>query len=187
MNDLKLETIEYADDEHTPLRRLIGMRLPPLTIGFILGILLPLIVSRFEELLTHDLRIAFFIPFILYMANAVGTQTESIYVGDLRTGKASFKKYLIKESLIGLVLGSIFGIAVGLLAFFWFKSEMLAKAVAFGMLGAVAVAPIVAMLVVEFFELERADPAVEAGPIAAVLQDSLSVLIFGLIAGAFFL
>lgn len=183
----KLATIQYADDDRTPIRQLVEMRLPPLALGFTLGILLPLIVSEFESLLAHDLRIAFFIPFILYMANAVGVQTENIYVRDLRTGKAVFKHYIIKETLAGIMLGLISGISVGLLSYIWFDSNELTKAVAFGMFGAVAIAPVVSLLVVEFFELERTDPAVEAGPIAAVLQDSLSVFIFSMIASSFLL
>lgn len=187
MNEVKLETIEYANDEQISLGRLIKMRLPPLTIGFLLGILLPLIISKFEYLLARDIRIAFFIPFIVYMADAVATQTESIYIRDLKTGKASFKKYLIKETLIGLILGVVSGAIGGVVAYLWFGSLMLAYAVAFGMLGAVVVAPIVALTVVEILELEHTDPAVGSGPIATVIQDSLSVLIFGLIANAFFL
>ncbi|MDO8493210.1 MAG: magnesium transporter [bacterium] len=186
-NEVKLGTIEYADDEHTSLPRLIGMRLPPLAIGFVLGILLPFIISRFEELLTRDIRIAFFIPFIIYMADAVATQTESIYIRDLKTGKASFKKYLLKESFVGLILGLVSGVIGGIVAFLWFKSMPLAYTVAFGMLGAIVVAPIVALTVVEILELEHTDPAVGSGPIATVIQDSLSILIFGLIASVFFL
>jgi magnesium transporter len=185
--DTNLEIIQYADDDRTPLRQLVEMRLPSLAIGFILGILLPVIVSRFEDLLTHDLRIAFFIPFIVYMADAVATQTESIYVRDLKTGKANFKKYLLKETIIGFILGIIAGSIAGILAYFWFGSKALASAIAFGMVGAVTIAPIIALMVVEILETERTDPAVGAGPIATVIQDSLSVLIFGLIASVFFM
>ena len=55
------------------------------------------------------------------------------------------------------------------------------------MFAAVLVAPLVALLVTETLQLEHSDPAVGSGPIATVIQDTLSILIFGLIASAIIL
>src|SRR3989344_3692812 len=98
---------EYVDDDVTPLKRILTLRFPPLILGLILGISLSFITSKFEEVIAKNIAIAFFIPFIVYLADAVGTQTQSIYIRDLRTGEANFKKYLIKESLLGLSIGLI--------------------------------------------------------------------------------
>jgi len=140
------------------------------------------IVNVFEEVLAQDIRLAFFIPLVVYMAAAVGAQTQSIYTRDLRTGRASFKKYFLKESAIGL----FFGISAGLVAFLitslWFDSTHLAQVVSLAMFGAVTIAPLVAIFVTAFLQLEHKDPAVGAGPIATVIQDTLSVLIYGLVA-----
>ncbi len=48
----------------------------------------------------------------------------------------------------------------------------------------VTIAPLVALLVTEVLQLEHKDPAVGSGPIATVIQDTLSVLIYGLVASA---
>ena len=55
------------------------------------------------------------------------------------------------------------------------------------MLASIAIAPIVALLVTEFLSLEHSDPAVGSGPIATVIQDTLSILIYGIIASAIIL
>ncbi|HEY4504308.1 MAG TPA: magnesium transporter, partial [Candidatus Paceibacterota bacterium] len=119
--------------------------------------------------------------------DAVGTQTQSIYVRDLRSGKASFIKYLFKESALGVLFGVIFGALLFVIIYFWFESIELAGAVSLSLIGAVASAPIVALGVSELLQIEHSDPAVGAGPIATIIQDTLSVLIYGLIASAIIL
>lgn len=171
----------YADDDKEAVSFLLRLRLPSLLIGLILGSVLSIIASRFEEVLAQDIRVAFFMPFIVYMAAAVGNQTQSIYIRDLRTGKANFKNYLIKESAIGMILGLLLGGLSFAIVSFWFSSIPLAMSVAISMFAAVATAPLLALFVSEILELEHQDPAVGAGPIATVVQDTVSVVIYGFI------
>ena len=97
MKEDKSKKIQYANDNTESVKRLARMRIPALAIGLTLGIFLSFTTSRFEELLSTNIKIAFFIPFIVYMADAVGAQTQNIYTRDLKTGKANFKKYLAKK------------------------------------------------------------------------------------------
>lgn len=179
--------IMYADDDVVSVRRLAFMRLPSLMIGLVLGIALSFATSRFEEVIHIDVKVAFFIPFIVYMADAVGTQTQNIYARDLRTRSAVFKHYLSKEAALGLLFGAISGVLSAGIVALWFDAPILALAVGISMFGAVAVSPLVALLVTEFLQIERTDPAVGAGPIATVVQDTLSVMIYGLVASALLL
>jgi magnesium transporter len=184
---MKAKKIQYADDDVTSVGNLIKMRIPSLVIGIILGIVLSFVASRFEEVLTRDIKVAFFIPFIVYMAAAVGSQTQNIYSRDLKSGKASFKMYLLKETFVGIFLAGISSLASVVITFLWFASIKLTLAVALAMFASIAVAPLVALLVTEVLQLERTDPAVGAGPIATIIQDTLSVFIYGLIASAIIL
>lgn len=176
--------IQYADDDKESVGLLLRLRLPSLFIGLVLGMVLSLVTSTFEEVLQRNIHVAFFIPFIVYLADAVGTQTQNIYTRDLRTGKANFKKYLLKESALGVILGLVFSVLTVPITLLWFKSTELATAVSLATLGAIATAPLIALIVTELLELEHTDPAVGAGPLATVIQDTVSVLIYGLIASA---
>ncbi|MBI1872184.1 magnesium transporter, partial [Candidatus Collierbacteria bacterium] len=69
----------------------------------------------------------------------------------------------------------------------WLKSFSLALAVGVSTLAAVGSAPLVALLVTELLELEHKDPAIGAGPIATVVQDTISVVVYGVIASALLL
>ena len=184
---MKIRKILYADDDTDSVNRLLRMRVPALLIGLTIGIFLSFITSRFEVLLSKNIQVAFFIPFIVYMADAVATQTQNIYTRDLRTGKPSFKKYLIKETLMGLFLASASAFIVAVITLLWFHSTKLTLAVSLGMFGTIVLAPIVALIVTELLQLEKTDPAVSGGPIATVIQDALSILIYGFIASAILL
>ena len=176
----------YADDDTWSIRRLLGLRLPPLLLGLVLGVVLSFTTSRFADVLQADIRIAFFIPFIVYMADAVGSQTHSIYIRDLRTKNANFFHYLYKESVLGLLFGIICGVLSAVVTFVWLQSAQLTLAVSLATFAAITTSPIVALIVTELLQLEHTDPAVGAGPIAAVIQDGISVLLFGLIASVIF-
>jgi len=179
--------IKYVDDDLYSVRVLALMRIPPLILGLVLGFVLSFVTSGFKELLEKDVQIVFFIPFVVYMADAVGTQTQTIYVRDLIRGKARFLTYLLKETGLGLILGSLFGMVSFVIVSLWLKSFSLALAVGVSTLAAVGSAPLVALIVTELLELEHKDPAIGAGPIATVVQDSISVVVYGVIASALLL
>lgn len=181
------DTTEYVDDDHTTVKRLLTLRVPSLLVGLFLGLFLSFVTSRFDQVLEKNVAIAYFIPFIVYLSDAVGTQTQNIYTRDLKTGKANFKIYLFKETVLGAFLGFFFAALTGLIIMGWFKSTELACAVSLGVLGAVFSAPIIALIITEILQLEHEDPAVWAGPLATVIQDTVSVLIFGVIATAILL
>lgn len=171
----------YADDDTESVKFLLGLRLPPLMIGLALGIGISFLTSRFEEVLAINIRAAFFIPFVVYIADAIGTQTQTIYARDLRSGHAKFSTYLFKESVLGIILGFLFGaISYGVIMV-WLSDTLLATSVGVAVLCVVAVAPIVAIIVTEFLNDLHEDPAVGSGPIATVIQDAISILIYGTI------
>lgn len=177
----KRKSIIYADDSTEPVSELLRLRLPSLFIGLGLGILISFVTSRFEQVLAHDVRVVFFLPFVTYMADAIGTQTQSIYTRDLMAGKAKFHMYLIKESALGLVLGLIFALISGFIALWWLGDDLLALSVGFSMFATAVFAPVVALGITQAFQLLREDPAAGAGPIATVVQNMISVILYGLI------
>lgn len=176
------EAIQYADDSYESIGTLIKLRSPALVVGLILGIGISFVTSSFEEVLSHNVQVAFFMPFIIYIADAIGTQTEAIYARNLKTGQAKFSNYLRKEFLLGIIFGLIFGLFSGLIVLAWLGNGLLAAAVGISSLIAIATAPLVALSVAQVFQSMRKDPAAGSGPIATVIQDVISVIIYGLVA-----
>ena len=173
---------QLEDDSTDSLPHLIEHRVPWLTLGLIGGVVGTLISSRFETLLSAHIELVYFIPVIVYMSDAVGTQTETIYIRNLAKKQGNFLTYLLKESLLGLALGALFGFLLGAVALIWFKSFDTALTVGLAMWITVAIAPIMAVVVPMFLQKERTDPALGAGPFTTVLQDLTSLLIYFFIA-----
>lgn len=172
--------IQYhlTDDSHEKLSALIKERLPWLLLGLLGGLLATVLVSRFESILSSNISLAFFLPVIVYMSDAIGTQTENIYVRNLSKFKDNFFIYLFKEILVGLTFGLLFGVILGLFAKLWLGSDTIAQTVGVAMFINGALSPVVALTISEFLFKEHKDPALGAGPFTTVVQDLLSILIY---------
>src|SRR3989344_6457625 len=148
-----------TDDTKDRLFLLIEERLTWLVLGLIGGIIVTILVSKFEAILSKNISLAFFLPVIVYMSDAIGTQTENIYVRNLAKFKDNFFKYLIKEVFIGLSFGLFFGLALGVFAAFWLKDAQVALTIATAMFINGTIAPVVALVVPEIIYKEHKDPA----------------------------
>lgn len=173
---------QYADDDYESIGTLFKLRAPTLMLGLFLGIGISFVTSRFEDVLSRNIRVAYFLPFIIYLADAIGTQTEAIYSRDLKTGRAKFSNYLHKEFLLGVIFGLFFSIFSGIVSLIWLGNNRLSLSVAVASFLSIASAPLVALLIAHTFQAMKKDPAVGTGPIATVVQDVLSVVIYGTVA-----
>ncbi|MEX0622059.1 MAG: magnesium transporter [Candidatus Woykebacteria bacterium] len=162
---------------------LIEHRIPWLILGILGGFVATFVVSKYEAILSADVRLAFFIPIIVYLSDAVGTQTETIYVRVLsEKKKINFYKYIIKESFVGLGLGTISGILLGIFANYWLTSSLIGLTIGITMVINLTFAPILAVLIPSILYKKHADPALGSGPVATIIQDVISLLVYFLVA-----
>ena len=166
-----------------PARRRFVHRLPWLLIGLAGAMLAADLVGWFETQLERKVVLAFFIPGIVYMADAVGTQTETIVVRGLSVG-VPMRRMVARELLAGLAIGIAIGLAsVPLVWWRWGDAE-LALAVGLSLCAACSTASVVAMALPWLFDAFDVDPAFGSGPLATVVQDLLSIWIYFLVATA---
>lgn len=166
------------DDTKEPMSLMIEHRLPWLVIGLVGGLGLTFISARFEELLSQNIALAFFIPVIVYMADAVGSQTEAVYIRNLNKKRTKFSVYLVKEVALGILLGILFGALTAAFAYLVFHSFDTAASVGLAMAVTMGTAPILALVVPTVLKMEHKDPAVGTGPFVTVVQDFMSLLIY---------
>lgn len=163
--------------EAPPLRR-VRDRLPWLLVGLAGSMLATIIVAGFEATLDARVAIAFFVPGIVYMADAVGTQSEAIAVRGLSLSRLPLGRLLAGEMRTGLLIG----ITLALLAlgpvWWWFGDAQLALAVAIALLAASACATTIGFALPWLLARIGRDPALGSGPIATIIQDVLSLLIY---------
>ena len=76
-------------------------RIPWLALGLLGGMLAGGVASMFEESLKREVTLAFFLPLVVYMADAIGTQTETILVRRMVYGRVSLFTQLWREASLG--------------------------------------------------------------------------------------
>ena len=165
-------------------------RFPWLFASWIGGIVAATIIGAFEHMLQSIIALAAFIPVIIGMGGNIGTQSSTIIVRGMATGRieiGSEMKVLFKEIRVGLILGGLYGLMLGLFAKFRFidvdpmLGVVVGLSIGCSMLMAVAVGTFIPM----FLRKVDIDPAIATGPFVTTSIDILGVLFYFVIAGYF--
>ena len=164
------------------ISRLLKLRLPWLLVGLLGGIIATLIVRFVEGALEQKLALAFFIPVIVYMSDAVGTQTETLFIRALAIEKINLKKYLFKETIIGFFMGAVLSVLLYFYAVLVFDDVSVAAIVGVSMIISSIFAVLIATFVPLLLRSFGKDPAVGAGPFTTIVQDILALLVYFLVA-----
>jgi len=163
------------------VRRRLWHRLPWLLIGLAGAMIAAAMVGAFEGELEAQVTLAFFVPGIVYMADAVGTQTETLMIRGLSVG-IPIGSVVRRELITGVFIGTI--LAVAFFPFSWLAwgNFDVSIAVSLALLAACSTATLVAMTLPWLFDKLGFDPAFGSGPLATVIQDLLSLMIYFTIA-----
>ena len=163
------------------------VRLPWLFASWIGGILAAFIIGIFDSLLENVIALAAFIPVIIGMGGNVGTQSSTIIVRGLATGRVSFEnsmKVLLKEMRVGLILGLLSGLLLGIFAIFQFidTSPLLGLVVGLSISISMILAATIGSLVPLVLNRFEIDPAIATGPFVTTAIDIIGVTFYFLIA-----
>lgn len=160
-----------------PVLRRLWHRLPWLVVGLLGALLAAGVVGSFENILTEHVLIAFFMPGVIYLADAIGTQTEALVIRGLSLDIA-VRKIALREITTGLLLGLILGALSLLLVGLIWQDFHVALSVAIALLAAALISTMIALALPWLLSKIGKDPAFGSGPLATVLQDLLTVLIY---------
>ncbi len=156
-------------------------RLPWLFVSCIGGILASLIIGSFQGSLAKFTYLAAFIPVIAGMGGNIGTQSSTIVVRGLATGRLNIRDIwpvVLKELTVGLILGIVYGTMIGLVAQFQYSRVALAISVCSAVVSSMTIAALVGSLVPMVFARINIDPAVATGPFVTTSIDIISVFFY---------
>ena len=157
-------------------RRLLH-RLPWLLVGLVGALLAAVVVGAFAEQLEEQVLVAYFVPGVVYIAAAVGMQTETLAIRGLSVG-VGIRRVAVREVVTGALLGVLLAsLAFPLVWAGWADVEV-AAAVGVAMFAASTIATCVALLLPWTLHRLGKDPAFGSGPIATVIQDLLTVSVY---------
>ena len=163
--------------EAPPMRR-VRDRLPWLAAGLAGSFAATAVMAGFEHTLQERVAVAFFIPALVYLADAVGTQTEAVAVRGLSLSNASIGTLFAGEIRTGLLIGLALGLAAFFATLIGFADVPLALTVSLSLLCASILAAGLGLAFPWMLHALGKDPAYGSGPIATVTQDILTLLIY---------
>ncbi len=157
-------------------RRLLH-RLPWLVIGLVGAMASAVIVGAFEQQLDAKVLLAFFLPAVVYMADAVGTQTETVLIRGL-SADIRIPVVLRREAASGLMIGVVIAVCFFPFALLGWGDRDAALAVSIALFASCSIATVVAIALPLALQRLGRDPAFGSGPLATIVQDLLSIAVY---------
>jgi magnesium transporter len=121
--------------------------------------------------------LAFFLPGVVYMSSAIGTQTQTVVIRAFSVG-VTMRDTLLRELICGFLLAVAIAAAFVPIALAGWGEADVAVGVALALLASSLVATLIALSLPWAFQRLGADPAFGSGPLATVLQDIFTIAIY---------
>lgn len=170
-----------------PVPVLTKIRLPWLIFGLFGGLFAAQIVTFFEGSLRTYFVLAAFIPLIVYMADAVGVQAQTLFIRSLALDpRLDIRKYFLKEIKISLVIALILGLLLALISFLWLGLLTIGIILGVSLFLTVICACLIAILIPWLLQNLKKDPAIGSGPFATIVRDILTLALYFSIASLMF-
>jgi magnesium transporter len=177
--------IKEIEELTTPVSKLVRARLPSLVLGLLGGLLAAYIVSDFEEVIGSYLVLAAFIPVMVYLSDAVGTQSQTLIVRMIALEpEFSVRKYLTRELKIGSVLGITFAVILFAAATLGWGSLNLGLVIGSAMFFSILFQAFIATFLSARLAKSNIDPALASGPLTTIISDITSLTMYFGIASA---
>lgn len=162
-------------------------RMPWLLITWIGESFTALIIAYYHNTISAILPLAVFIPMITGMSGNVGTQSATIVVRALATGRVNISqigKVLGREVAIGLLLGFVYGIALGVFGFAryyesaYMNAIMLGVVISLSLCLGMTLAAFVATAMPFILHRFNLDPAAATGPFVTTFCDIIGIAVY---------
>ena len=163
--------------------KVASIRLPWLLVNLVGGVATGLLLEHFQVRLSEALFLLTFVPVIMGMGGNVGTQTSTIAVRGLATGRigrgeGSVRRFLWRQLKVGVLLGVTCALVVAGAAVVLQRNALYAVVVGGAMMTALIIASVNGALIPLLFERLGIDPAIASGPLVTTSNDITGILIY---------
>ena len=152
-----------------------------LGLNLLTAILASLVIDIYSDQLQQMIAIAVLMPIVASMGGNAGTQAMTIYVRAIATkdiDNSNYFKLIIKEFLIGSINGLALSMIMGIIAYYWFDSLILAFAISFAILINLGFACLVGIIIPLSINKLKIDPALASGIVLTTFTDVFGFLSF---------
>lgn len=162
------------------------LRAPWLFASWIGGIMAMIIINSFEQELAKVLALASFIPIVMGMGGNIATQSSTIIVRGIATGRVNMNelmRVIFKEMRVGLLLGVIYGVFLGIVSYLVYQEpELLGLVVGLSIFVSMAISATLGTVIPLVLKRFDFDAAIATGPFVTTSIDIVVVLMFFYIA-----
>jgi magnesium transporter len=179
--------LDYESTMHVPVLESVVHRVPWLISGLIGMLAIAAFIGIFENTLEENIIIAFFIPVIVYVCGALCTQIETLLVRDLAVmGKdLKIRLYIFKQGTISVIIALMISALLFLTISSFWQERGIASIISLAAFLSLSLTTITSFTVVLSLKKLGADPALGGGPFGTVISDSLSIIVYLLVANFF--
>lgn len=160
------------------------IRAPWLFASWIGGVMAMFIIGIFENELAKVIVLASFIPVVIGMGGNIATQSSTIIVRGIATGRVNlseFGKVIFKEMRVGIILGFLYGSFLGLVTFIGFRDQapaLLGLVVGLSIFCCMIMSASLGALIPLILKRFEVDAAIATGPFVTTSIDILGVLLY---------
>lgn len=179
--------IHEIEELTTPASKLIRARIPSLVIGLLGGLLAASIIGRFENILGYHLVLVAFIPVIIYLGDAIGTQSQTLVVRMIALDPSfSVVRYIFRELKVGLTIGVIIASLLFVAALLgWSAPVQVGLAIGISIFGSMLFQSLMATYLSIALSRFNVDPAVTSGPLTTIISDITTLALYFVVASLF--
>jgi magnesium transporter len=158
------------------------LRAPWLFASWVGGVMAMIIIGSFEAELSRVLALASFIPIVMGMGGNIATQSSTIIVRGIATGRVNLNKLfsiIFKEMRVGVLLGFIYGLFLGILSYFLYQDpSLLGIVVGLSIFFTMAMSATLGTLIPLVLKRFDFDAAIATGPFVTTSIDIIGVLMY---------
>ncbi|MBN2866451.1 MAG: magnesium transporter [Thiotrichales bacterium] len=169
------------EDIFAPATRSAKRRTFWLGINLLTAIFASMVIGLFDASIEKIVALAVLMPIIASMGGIAGTQTATIVIRALATGKLASqnsRSLLIKETTVGLFNGLIWAFLTGIAVYAWFQDLALSLIFAAALLINLVAAALAGASIPLVLKRMRIDPALASGLMLTTVTDSLGFFVF---------
>ena len=152
-----------------------------LSVNLLTALLASFMISLFENTLEKIIALAILLPIVASMGGIAGSQTLTLVVRGIATGKfghSNFSQLLTKEIAVGLSGGLVWAIAIGALTGIWFSSVGIGLIISGAVVINLSCATAAGVIIPYYLHRTGIDPAISSGVLLTTVTDIVGIIVF---------
>lgn len=173
--------VTLEDGKRPPIFHSYRLRMPWLLCNVFSGLICAIISRVYENVLSSYLLLAFFIPLVLTLSEAISIQSVAQVLQFLRRPRFHWPTAVVRglrEWQVVILLALTCGSLVGALSLFWDDGELVAGALGVGIMGSVTLSALFGIVMPVALHRAKLDPRVAAGPVVLMIVDILTTTFY---------